>query len=222
MNGKFIAYYRVSTQKQGQSGLGLEAQRNDVVSYLNGGDWKLLGEFVEVESGKKSNRPQLAAALADCKKHKATLIIAKLDRLSRDASFLMALRDSGQEIRAVDMPNAGTLEFGMRAVFAQHEREETSRRTKAALAAAKARGVVLGKNGRKNGWKLAEANSKAATERARNLTRTLWEIRNDGHTTIREIAAELNRREIPTARGGKWRENTVHRLLSRLEELAAA
>jgi DNA invertase Pin-like site-specific DNA recombinase len=130
--------------------------------------------------------------------------------------------ESGVDFVAVDMPHANRLTVQILAAVAEDEARRISERTKAALAAAKARGVVLGKNGRENGWKLAEANRKAAMERARNLTRTLWEIRNDGHYTLKEIAAELNRREIPTARGGKWRENTVHRLQVRLEQLAAA
>src|SRR5687768_6314303 len=104
--GKFVAYYRVSTQRQGRSGLGLEAQQDAVRSYLNGGSWRLVSEFVEVESGKNNDRPQLAAALAACRLHRATLVIAKLDRLSRDAAFLLTLRDAGVEFVAVDMPEA--------------------------------------------------------------------------------------------------------------------
>ena len=213
MKGKFIAYYRVSTREQGQSGLGLEAQRKAVEDYLNGGNWDLIREFTEVESGKRtSNRPALAAALEECRKQKAILVIAKLDRLARDAGFLLTLRSSGQEIRAVDMPNAGTLEFGIRAVFAQHEREEISRRTKAALAAAKARGVELGANGKK----LARKNKREANKRARDLATVIKEIRAAGHSTIKAITEELNRREIPTARGGRWHVTSTHRLLKRI------
>lgn len=221
MNGRFIAYYRVSTQKQGQSGLGLEAQREAVVSYLNGGNWELLGEYVEVESGKKSNRPQLAAAIAACKKQKATLVIAKLDRLARNVHFISGLMESKADFVAVDMPNMNPFTVHIYAAMAEEYARQISEKTREALAAAKARGVVLGKNGRKNGWKLAEANREAANTRAKNLTRVVWEIRNDGFTSIREIASELNSRNIPTARGGQWRENTVHRLLKRIEECAA-
>ena len=222
MNGRFIAYYRVSTQKQGESGLGLEAQREAVLSYLNGGKWNLLEEYVEVESGKKSERPQLAAAMEKCRKQKATLVIAKLDRLARNVHFISGLMESKADFIALDMPNMNPFTVHIYAAMAEEYARQISEKTREALAAAKARGVVLGKNGRENGWKLAEANREAANTRAKNLTRVVWEIRNDGHSTIREIAAELNRREIPTARGGRWRENTTHRLLSRIEHLATS
>src|SRR5213080_3501248 len=142
--GKFIAYFRVSTDKQGKSGLGLEAQRNAVLDYLNGGRWSLVQEFVEVESGKHSDRPQLTAALAACKKHKAKLVIAKLDRLSRNLAFIATLMESGVEFVAVDMPEANKLTVHILAAVAEHEREMISERTKAALKAAKARGTRLG------------------------------------------------------------------------------
>jgi DNA invertase Pin-like site-specific DNA recombinase len=142
--GKFIAYFRVSTDKQGKSGLGLEAQRKAVLDYLNGGSWELVQEFVEVESGKHSDRQQLAAALAACKKHRAKLVIAKLDRLSRNLAFIAALMESGVEFVAVDNPHANKLTIHILAAVAQHEREMISERTKAALAAAKARGQRLG------------------------------------------------------------------------------
>ncbi|MFN9545185.1 MAG: recombinase family protein, partial [Alphaproteobacteria bacterium] len=134
--GKFIAYLRVSTDKQGKSGLGLEAQREAVMRYLNGGSWDLVNEFVEVESGKRDERPQLAAALAACRRHKATLVIAKLDRLSRRVSFISAVMDSGVDFIAVDQPHATRLTLHILAAVAEHEREMISARTKAALAAA--------------------------------------------------------------------------------------
>jgi DNA invertase Pin-like site-specific DNA recombinase len=144
--GKFIAYYRVSTERQGKSGLGLDAQRTAVLDYLNGGGWKLLGEFTEVETGKGRNalarRPQLRAALEACRKHKATLLIAKLDRLARNVFFVSGLMESGVEFVAVDMPMANRLTVHILAAVAEHEREMISQRTKAALAAAKARGVI--------------------------------------------------------------------------------
>src|ERR671911_796243 len=139
--GKFVAYYRVSTERQGRSGLGLEAQRKAVEDYLNGGRWQLLAEFVEVESGKREDRPKLAEALALCRLHGATLVIAKLDRLSRDAHFLLGLQKAGVDFVAADMPDANKMTVGIMALVAQHEREMISERTKAALAAAKARGV---------------------------------------------------------------------------------
>ena len=142
--GKFIAYFRVSTDRQGKSGLGLDAQREAVLNYLNGGSWSLAQEFVEVESGKHSERPQLAAALAACKKHRAKLVIAKLDRLSRNLAFVATLMDSGVEFVAVDNPHANKLTVHILAAVAQHEREMIAQRTREPLQAAKARGTRLG------------------------------------------------------------------------------
>ena len=139
-SGKFVAYYRVSTDRQGKSGLGLDAQREAVTSYLNGGSWQLVQELVEVESGKRADRPQLAAALAACRKHKAKLVIAKLDRLSRNLAFVATLMESGVEFVAVDNPHANRLTVHILAAVAEHERVMISERTKAALAAAKASG----------------------------------------------------------------------------------
>lgn len=141
---KFISYLRVSTARQGASGLGLEAQRSNIANYLNGGQWTLLKEFLEVESGKNSDRPKLQEALQLCKATGATLLIAKLDRLSRDAHFLLGLQKAGVHFVAVDMPTANELTVGIMALVAQEERKATSKRTKEALAAAKARGVKLG------------------------------------------------------------------------------
>jgi DNA invertase Pin-like site-specific DNA recombinase len=138
----YFAYYRVSTQKQGNSGLGLEAQRAAVSSLLQGA--APVGEYVEVESGKKNQRPQLLAAIAEARRVGATLLIAKLDRLSRNAGFIFALRDSGVAFVCCDMPDANTLTVGLFAVIAQHERETISKRTKDALTAKKARGAKLG------------------------------------------------------------------------------
>ena len=139
--GRFVAYYRVSTDKQGQSGLGLDAQRQAVMNYLNGGPWKLVDEFTEVESGNSNARPQLQKALAACRRHKAKLVIAKLDRLSRNLAFIATLMDSGVEFVATDNPHANKLTVHILAAVAEHEREAISERTKAALAAAKRRGV---------------------------------------------------------------------------------
>jgi DNA invertase Pin-like site-specific DNA recombinase len=141
--GKFVAYFRVSTDRQGRSGLGLEAQRRSVLDYLNGGRWELTAEFTEVESGKRSDRPELDKALAACKKYKAKLVIAKLDRLSRNLAFIATLMDSGEFV-AVDNPHANKLTIHILAAVAQHEREIISARTSAALQAAKARGKRLG------------------------------------------------------------------------------
>lgn len=139
---KFVAYYRVSTAKQGRSGLGLEAQRASVHAYVK--DGRIFAEYVEVESGKRNDRPELARAIAHARREGATLVIAKLDRLARSVGFIFALRDAGVRFIACDMPEANTLTIGLLAALAQHERELISERTKAALAAKKARGFVLG------------------------------------------------------------------------------
>src|SRR5215213_4836727 len=142
--GRFVAYHRVSTDRQGKSGLGLEAQRKAILDYLNGGAWELTAEFVEVESGKHSDRPQLVSALEACRKHKAKLVIAKLDRLSRNLAFIATLMESGVEFVAVDNPHATKLTVHILAAVAQHERELIGQRTRDALQAAKARGKKLG------------------------------------------------------------------------------
>src|SRR5215472_16311956 len=144
MKGKFVSYLRVSTQKQGKSGLGLEAQRESVSAYLNGGKWTLVSEVVEVESGKRADRPQLEKALRLCRLHRAVLLVAKLDRLARNVAFISALMESGVKFVAVDMPDVNDMVVHILASVAQGEAEAISDRTKAALAAAKARGKQLG------------------------------------------------------------------------------
>src|SRR4051794_30487704 len=176
--GKFVSYLRVSTKRQGESGLGLEAQRHAVETWLNGGSWQLVEEHVEVESGKRDdNRPALARAFEACRAFNAKLVIAKLDRLSRDAHFLLGLQKAGVEFIATDMPHANRLTVGIMALVAEQEREAISARTKAALAAAKARGVVLGKPkgtevqgaqvGRTRGSAANAANAQAFAQRLR-------------------------------------------------------
>lgn len=145
MDGKFISYLRVSTKRQGVSGLaGLESQRHSVNEFLNGGEWNLVEEFVEVESGKRNDRPQLAKALSACRIHGAILVVAKIDRLARNAAFLLNLQAAGVEFVACDMPSANRLVVGILAMVAEEEARAISARTKAALAAAKRRGVKLG------------------------------------------------------------------------------
>lgn len=208
----YIAYYRVSTNRQGQSGLGLEAQKAAVTQYLNGGDWEILEEFTEVESGKKNNRPKLQDALAACKRLQATLIIAKLDRLARNVHFISGLMEAGVEFVAVDNPTANKLMLHMLAAFAEHEREMISDRTRKALAAAKARGVQLGKNGKK----LARKNQAAADDFAESMRSIIEGIREEGFATLESICLELNERGVSTARGnGLWHVSSVHRLLRR-------
>lgn len=213
-NGQFIAYYRVSTTRQGQSGLGLESQQQAVQQYLNGGNWQILAEFTEIESGKRNDRPKLAEAIELCKKHKATLIIAKLDRLARNVHFISGLMESGVEFLATDNPNANRLMLHMLAAFAEHEREQISRRTKDALAAAKARGVKLGKHS----VILSQQNHDKAMDFALSLQPVLDAIRSEGYTTTRSICEQLNLRGVPTygGSGRKWHIGTTHKLLQRV------
>jgi len=209
---QFVAYFRVSTQRQGHSGLGLEAQQAAVNEFLNSCHGDCLVEFVEVESGKKSNRPQLEKALAYAKRHKATLLIAKLDRLARNVHFISGLMASGVDFIACDMPSANKLTIHILAAVAEDEAERISQRTKAALAAAKARGVELGKTGKE----LARRNREEARERAKELIGVIERIRSSGVTAVQKIADELNRLGVPTPRGGKWHRNSVCRVLKRV------
>lgn len=207
---KAIAYYRVSTTKQGKSGLGLDAQRRAVEDYLHVGGWELIGEFVEVESGKLDRRPQLQAALAHCDLTEATLIVAKLDRLSRNVAFLAALQDSGTRFLAVDMPEANELTIHIMAAVAQAERKAISKRTKEALAAAKARGVKLGgargnlDDLRKGPAASAAARSQSSRDRAEKVAVQVKKLQNRGAVSLRQIAAGLNERGFVAPRGGRW------------------
>lgn len=213
-DGKYIAYYRVSTDRQGKSGLGLEAQQQAVRQYLNGGNWQLLEEYVEVESGKRSsNRPKLQEALKSCKKHKAILILAKLDRLARNVHFISGLMEAGVDFVATDNPTANKLMLHMLAAFSEHEAVQISQRTKSALQAAKARGVKLGKNGKN----LAATNKQAAFDFALSLQSTIAEIKQRGITTYRAIAAELNRLNVATFHNkGQWHAPAVHKTMKRM------
>ncbi len=226
--GKFVAYYRVSTAKQGASGLGLEAQKEAVSRYLNGGAWSLVAEFTEIESGKKNKRPALAAALAACHLHGATLVVAKLDRLSRNVAFVSALMESGVEFVAVDFPMANKLTVHILAAVAEHEAAMISARTKSALAAAKARGVRLGTRNPENirnvqqigALASAEARIENANKRARYVVPTIRELAAAGRS-LNAIAAELNSRSIPTPRRtGAWTATAVKRALARVAEAA--
>jgi DNA invertase Pin-like site-specific DNA recombinase len=219
MGDAFVSYLRVSTDKQGRSGLGIEAQRAAVSSYLTGFGAARLAEFVEVESGKRDDRPELARALAECRVRKATLVIAKIDRLARDAHFLLGLQRSGIAFTAADMPNASRLTVGIMAMVAEEERRAISERTKAALAAAKARGVKLGgrvenlKNAELGRQKAAEARHAKAASRIADLAPIVEAIRSEGITSATGIAKALNERGIPTTRGGRWQAVQVQRIL---------
>lgn len=212
---KAIAYFRASTDRQGKSGLGLEAQHQAVHMFAQGEGYLVTAEFTEIESGKKNNRPQLMAALLQCKKHKATLIIAKLDRLGRNVAFIANLMESKVDFLAVDNPHANRLMIHMLAAFAEHEREQISARTKAALQAAKRRGVQLGKHGREVESK---KNARVADQFAQTMRLTIEGLKAEGFTTVREICSELNRREVETFRkqGQQWHATSVQRLLKRL------
>jgi DNA invertase Pin-like site-specific DNA recombinase len=215
-SGKYVAYYRVSTDRQGSSGLGLGAQREAVLDYLDGGKWTLVAEFTEVESGKRADRPELAKAVMACRRHKAKLVIAKLDRLSRNLAFTAALMDSGIEFVAVDNPHANKLTIHILAAVAQHEREAISERTKAALHAAKARGKKLG------GPNLKEATAaslmvrqRAADTSAANVRPIIKEIQDSGVKSLRGVARALTARGVRTARGGTWTSVQVKDVLRR-------
>lgn len=218
---KFIAYYRVSTKGQGISGLGLDAQRESVATYING-HGKLVAEFKEVEHGtrKGNNRPQLAAALAQCRVHGATLIIAKLDRLARNVNFISNLMESKVDFVAVDFPEANRLTVHILAAVAEHEAEMISTRTKLALAAAKRKGTVLGGDRgnthliyRKGNKASARVRSENAQRRAADLLPVIDAIKAEGAVSLRQIAEGLNERGILTARGGEWSAVQVMRVV---------
>jgi DNA invertase Pin-like site-specific DNA recombinase len=218
---KYIAYYRVSTAKQGQSGLGLEAQRAAVSQYLSCGEGReLLSEFQEVETGKGSDalakRPQLRAALDACRKRGATLLIAKLDRLARNVHFVTTLMKAGVEFVAVDTPDASKLTIHIYAAMAEHEADQISARTKAALAAAKAKGVVLGAAGSANLRPNIEERQRAANEFATNL-RGVFEGMKARGLSQRAMAEELNTIKVPAPKGGAWGLSQVQRVLARLK-----
>lgn len=213
---KFVAYYRVSTAGQGESGLGLEAQRMAVQAYLaTNPTAELVAEFTEIESGKKKNRPELAEAVKNCKRHKATLVIAKLDRLARNVHFVSGLMETNVNFVACDNPHANRLMVHMLAAFAEHEREMISQRTKDGLAAAKARGVELGANGKV----LAKRNSAIADQHALELVDEIRAIPAELRMNITSLTRELNARQIPTGKGGSWYRQSVYRLLKRCNDL---
>lgn len=222
---EYIAYYRVSTDRQARSGLGLDAQREAVERYIAAHGAKLLATYTEAESGKRNDRPELAKALAHAKKTKATLVIAKLDRLSRNLAFIANLMESGVEFVCCDMPSANSLTLHIIASVAEYERKLISERTKAALAQARARGVRLGNpNTPRNVEMAVKAHSAAALERARVILDIADELYEEsGRTqepTLAEIAAALNERDIPTERGGPWGISSVSSLLLRYGDRA--
>jgi DNA invertase Pin-like site-specific DNA recombinase len=218
---RFIAYYRVSTTQQGSSGLGLEAQRQAVARHVAGAGGELVDEFEEIESGKRNDRPQIKAALAACRAQRATLIIAKLDRLARRVSFISSLMEAGVEFVACDNPHATRLTIHILAAIAEHEREMISARTKAALAAAKARGVKLGNPRLLAGDRFAaraagRVHAANAAKRATDIAPYIEAARRAGCLTLGEIAAALEARGIKTPGGcTRWSAEQVRRIQSR-------
>lgn len=223
MNGRFVSYFRVSTDRQGRSGLGLEAQREAVAAFLNGGNWSVLAEFVEVESGKNNARPQLAEALKTCRMTGATLVVAKLDRLARNARFLLSVVEGSGEGGVVfcDLPSipagpVGKFMLTQMAAVAELEAGLISARTKAALAAAKARGTVLG--GYRGGPTVNPAAGLAARQAkaaafAESVGPMVRDMRHSG-MSLRQIAAALTERGIRTPRGGAWTAAAVNVILA--------
>lgn len=225
-NGKFVCYYRVSTSRQGKSGLGLEAQRSAVARYLNGGDWQIVNEFTEVESGRRADRPELEKALAEARLHRCPLVVSKVDRLTRSVAFLSRLLEAGVDVRFADLPQieGATGRFLLQQMVAVAELEAglISARTKAALEAAKRRGVALGGNrgvrpSPKIRRKALDTLSARANQRARDLAGTIELLRANGAASLRAIAEGLNQAGVPTPRGsGSWSAVQVQRTLARL------
>ena len=229
MTAHFVAYYRVSTDKQGRSGLGLEAQRAAVEAHVSGSRGTVAAEFVEVESGRKRDRPQLAAALAVTRAHRAVLVIAKLDRLARNVHFVSGLMESGVEFVAADMPTVNRLTVHILAAVAEEEARMISARTKAALAAAKARGVRLGNPNLLAGSpEQARAANAVKTGRARarvaDVLPFIEQARRAGATTLQQLADALAARGVPTpsGRGRRWHPVQVARIIERYQDRAGA
>jgi DNA invertase Pin-like site-specific DNA recombinase len=225
-NGKFVAYYRVSTDRQGKSGLGLEAQQKAVRDYLNGGAWTLVGEKTEIESGRANDRHELEAALQLCRAHRATLVVANVSRLTRSVAFLSKLVAADVEIRFVDLPAiegaTGRFLLHQMASVAELEAGMISDRTRKALAAAKARGVKLGGFRGRAGTaddtaKARQARSAKAVDHASSLAPILTRLDPEGRLSLRAIAAALTAEGLPTPAGGAlWTAATVQRVKARL------
>lgn len=221
---RVVTYFRVSTAEQGRSGLGLDAQRAAVAAFCERRGCEVLAEFCEVESGKRSDRPQLAAALRRAKVTGATLVIAKLDRLSRSVAFLASLQDSGVGFIAADMPEANEVTVHIMAAIAQAERKAIAARTTAALAAAKARGTRLGNPNGAAAFRRAGKGNVAAVTAIRadadafaaSIAAEVAELRAQGCHTLPALAAGLNARHVQTPRGGRWHPSSVRNLLKRL------
>ncbi len=230
---RFVSYYRVSTTQQGASGLGLEAQREAVSRHVAGARGTIVAEFQEIESGKKNDRPQIAAALATCRLRRATLVIAKLDRLARNVFFISSLMESGVDFVACDNPHATRLTIHILAAVAEHEREMISARTIAALAAAKARGVRLGNPnlrpgsanpGARAAARIArQARTDNAIAHAADVLPYIEAARAAGCSSLGELARALTARGIETPAGGRlWNASQVRRVLARSARMQVA
>lgn len=217
----FIAYYRVSTNAQGQSGLGLEAQKSAVHAYVKSVSGQLVAEYREVESGANSERTELHAALKHCRAQKAMLVIAKLDRLARSVHFISQLLESRVEFIAADMPYANKLTVHIIAAVAEYEREAISQRTRASLMAARARGVRLGNpSAAKQAKFAAEKTVIKANDFAAKLMPVINALRAQGMTQLSRLAAALEDQGVPTQRGGKWSAAGVRNIMRRAERLS--
>ena len=211
---KIVTYKRVSTQRQGAAGLGMEAQEEAIQAYINEHGAEIVGDFIEVESGRKANRPQLNEAIALAKKQKATLVVAKLDRLARNVHFVSGMLESKVDFVALDFPQANKFTLHIMAAMAEHEALLISQRTKAALASAKKRGIQLGRNG----IILGAQNRKRANQFADSLkTEVVTMIQSCRKKTLQNLANKLNSKGIQTRQGSEFKPTTVARLLKRLE-----
>ena len=235
MEGRFVCYYRVSTDKQGRSGLGIEAQKETVARYLNGGGWEVVSEYTEIESGGKDDRPELAKAIRDCKLKDARLLVAKLDRLSRDLHFITGLRNDGVPFTVAEMPTMDETTCNMFGVMAQHERKVIGQRTRDALQVAKRNGTIKGQgffgNPKiKKGERLPDqfraagaGDTTAAREKkkaeadkfAKDMAQVVREMVGDESWSLRKIADELNAKKFKTARKMEWTATAVKRVLDR-------
>ncbi|EHQ29784.1 recombinase family protein [Mucilaginibacter paludis] len=214
---KAIAYYRVSTGRQAESGLGIEAQVKAVRDFATNNDYSLEKEYIEIESGKNNHRPVLKSALLQCKRRQATLMVAKLDRMSRNLNFVTGLLEAGIDFKAIDVPTGEKFVMHIMAAVAEHERDQISKRTSLALQAAKAKGVELGTYGR---YVLSKENRELSHRFALAMLPTITGLLKDGFETVRAITDELNRLKIPTYRnnGSKWHVGTVHKVMTQINK----
>ena len=221
---KYVIYYRVSTKRQGRSGLGLRGQKNAVLAFLNGSKSRIVAEYTEIESGKRDDRPQFLKAVKSAQENDATLLVAKLDRLSRDLHFVTGLQKEGIDFTACDMPDANRLTINIMAAMAQQEREMISERTKTALSAAKAKGRKLGASNRKikkalraGGWKNSiKTRRERALRFAENLRPKIEKLRIKEGKSRGEIVEHFNDYSVPAPMGGGWSPSQLRRVMDRL------